>query len=43
MRFLYGWEQYYPKGPDDPDHTVLRLYPIYAQGWHGFQRFEFDI
>ncbi len=31
-----GWERYYPSGPDDPDHTVLRLYPRFAQGWRGY-------
>ena len=38
-----GWERYYPGGPDDPDHTVLRLRPRYAEGWHQSRRFEFQI
>lgn len=38
-----GWEIYYPGGPDDPDHTVLRLSPKYATGWSGSERFEFSI
>ncbi len=36
-----GWERYYPGGPDDPDHTVLRLYPKYAEGWYQARRFDF--
>lgn len=38
-----GWESYYPQGPDDPDHTVLRLRPRRAEGWHQSRRFEFTI
>jgi general stress protein 26 len=26
-----GWTLYYPGGPDDPDHTVLRLLPTEAK------------
>lgn len=37
-----GWERYYPSGPDDPDHTVLRLCPRSAQGWRGFT-FQFSL
>jgi general stress protein 26 len=29
-----GWERYYPGGPDDPDHTVLRLIPAEAKLYH---------
>ncbi|MBN1427582.1 MAG: pyridoxamine 5'-phosphate oxidase family protein [Anaerolineae bacterium] len=36
-----GWEMYYPGGPDDPDHTVLRLFPKIAMGWYRAARFEF--
>lgn len=36
-----GWEMYYPKGPDDPDHTVMRLLPKVAMGWYRATRFEF--
>jgi pyridoxamine 5'-phosphate oxidase len=36
-----GWDRYYPGGPDDPDHTVLRLMPQTAMGWHQATRFEF--
>ena len=36
-----GWEMYYPGGPDDPDHTILRLVPKIAMGWHRATRFEF--
>jgi pyridoxamine 5'-phosphate oxidase len=38
-----GWERYYPQGPDDPDHTVLRLYPKLVQGWYQATRFEFTL
>ena len=38
-----GWERYYPGGPDDPDHTVLRLRPRRVVGWYKASRFEFDI
>ncbi|MGD9100138.1 MAG: pyridoxamine 5'-phosphate oxidase family protein [Anaerolineae bacterium] len=38
-----GWERYYPGGPHDPDHTVLRLYPAFAKGWYKAQGFEFDL
>lgn len=29
-----GWELYYPLGPDDPDHTVLRLRPTLVKYYH---------
>lgn len=32
-----GWELYYPKGPDDPDHTVLRLVPAEAKLYYQLQ------
>ena len=38
-----GWETSYPTGPNDPDHTVLRLAPKFAKGWHGEGRFELKI
>jgi general stress protein 26 len=38
-----GWEKYYPGGPDDPDHTVLRLRPRRVEGWHRSRRFEFHL
>jgi len=36
---------YYPKGFDDPDHTVLRIYPKSAKGWNTkkFSTFQFII
>lgn len=37
-----GWERYYPGGPDDPDHTVLRLRPRHVEGWQRGTRFEFE-
>ena len=38
-----GWEQYYPQGPHDPDHTVLRLYPVRARGWMKTAPFGFEL
>jgi general stress protein 26 len=38
-----GWEMYYPGGPDDPDHTVLCLYPKSARGWYKATAFEFEV
>ena len=38
-----GWEKYYPKGYDDPDHTVLRLVPTVAKGWAGSMTFRLEL
>ena len=38
-----GWERYYSKGYDDPDHTVLRLFPRVAEGWCGSGKFQFNL
>lgn len=38
-----GWEKYYPNGPDDPDYSVLRLFPKNVRGWLGWGTFEFTI
>jgi general stress protein 26 len=38
-----NWTMYYPKGYDDPDHTVLRLKPEFARGWYNSARFEFKL
>ena len=38
-----GWERYYPDGVDDPDYTVLRLFPKRAAGWFESSRFEFAL
>lgn len=38
-----GWERYYPGGPDDPDHTVLRLRPQFAEGWWRGERIAFRL
>jgi len=37
-----GWERYFPTTgrADDPDYTLLRLYPSSARGWTGSQTFE---
>jgi general stress protein 26 len=37
------WTQYYAGGPDDPDHTILRLLPRHAEGWYGSGKFSFAI
>ncbi|MBU1049426.1 pyridoxamine 5'-phosphate oxidase family protein [Candidatus Bipolaricaulota bacterium] len=40
-----GWEQYYPTTGDanDPDYTLLRVFPTNARGWMRAQTFEFAI
>lgn len=38
-----GWERYYPTGPNDPDHTVLRFRPIRAKGWYKGRAFSFQL
>ncbi len=38
-----GWEMYYPGGPHDPDHTVLRLLPLTAKYYHQLNFFTFDL
>ena len=38
-----NWDMYYPKGYDDPDHTVLRLIPTKAKGWAGSMTFELEL
>lgn len=37
-----GWERYYTTTgrPDDPDYTVLRLFPKGGRGWAGGRAFE---
>ncbi len=37
------WEKYYPKGYDDPDHTVLKLTPAVVKGWAGSMTFRMDL
>lgn len=39
------WAQYYwPKGVNDPEYTVLSLYPMRAKGYHGGSgRFKFTL
>jgi general stress protein 26 len=34
------WSLYYPGGPDDPDHTVLRLVPSEAKLYYKLQTVE---
>jgi general stress protein 26 len=37
------WTKYYPKGYDDPDHTVLRVSPTIARGWAGSMTFKLEV
>jgi general stress protein 26 len=37
------WECYYPAGINDPDYTILRMYPSFAEGWWTPLRFTFKI
>lgn len=37
-----GWERYYATGPNDPDHTVLKLLPDRAKGWYKGRTFAFE-
>jgi len=38
-----GWERYYPLGYDDPDHTLLCLYPMSGRGWNQSHTYHFEI
>ena len=38
-----GWEKYYPKGYDDPDHTILRIFPTAGRGWNQSTTYRFDL
>lgn len=38
-----GWEMYYPGGVDDPDYTILYLYPMYAKYYHQLNVFKIDL
>lgn len=37
------WDKYYPKGYNDPDHTVLRVSPTCAKGWAGNMTFKLEL
>ena len=41
--WVEGWERYYREtgGPDDPDYTLLRLFPSSVSGWYQGRKFEF--
>ncbi len=41
--WVEGWEMYYPKGPTDPDYTVLRVDPVRARGWHASGAFDVEL
>jgi general stress protein 26 len=36
-----GWERYYPKGLEDPDYTVLSMYPDKASYYHRLDKCSF--
>jgi len=38
-----GWEQYYREvgSPEDPDYTLLRIFPLEARGWLAGTKFQF--
>jgi len=40
-----GWERYYPTTgrADDPDYTVLRLFPKSVRGWYHSRTFDFAL
>ncbi len=38
-----GWERYYPEGVEDPDYTVLRMFPTKAKGWTGQSTFILEL
>lgn len=37
------WIKYYLAGFDDPDHTVLQLFPNVARGWTGNSTFKLEL
>ena len=38
------WDQYFPTGKvDDPDFTLLRLFPIEVRGWNRGEKFRFEL
>jgi len=38
-----GWKRYYPMGVEDPDYTVLRIFPTITKGWTGSSTFRLEI
>jgi len=38
-----GWERYYPDGVEDPDYTVLKIFPRVVKGWTGSSTFRLEI
>ncbi|MFQ6083395.1 MAG: pyridoxamine 5'-phosphate oxidase family protein [Candidatus Aminicenantia bacterium] len=38
-----GWEMYYPGGVDDPDYTILRVFPMFAKYYHQLNLVRFDL
>jgi len=41
--WLDWWTRYYSKGVDDPDYTLLRLYPKYARYYYRLNKVNFEI
>ncbi|MFX1500707.1 MAG: pyridoxamine 5'-phosphate oxidase family protein [Promethearchaeota archaeon] len=40
--WLEWWVKYYPKGPNDPDYTLLQLKPEMAQFYYRVQKVQFN-
>jgi general stress protein 26 len=38
-----NWTMYYAGGPEDPDYAVLRLRPVFLQGYHQFLHYHLDL
>ena len=41
--WLDWWTQYYPKGVEDPDYTLLRLEPKNARYYHKLNNVKFEL
>jgi len=42
--WVENWAQYFPTGKvDDPDFTLLRLYPREVRGWNRGEKFAFEL
>ena len=41
--WLDWWKQYYKKGVEDPDYTLLKLHPKYARYYHNLNLLNFEL
>ena len=41
--WLDWWDRYYREGVDDPDYTLVRLYPKHARFYYKFYRANFEL